>query len=274
MRFITAFFMAWGNFITLPCPYKKWDGKLKNMMLAFLPSVGAVVGALWVVITWLLAGFIHITPVITVIVAEFYIFYIHGFMHLDGFMDTTDAIMSRRPLEERQRIMKDSNVGSFAVVMVAFLLIFWFALLFKLISAESTAVLGAMFLIPVVSRGFSGSYVLTYSPIGHSQYVENEHDPERGKCKAGLIVQLIIYIAAVEAVYYAIGNVRMMLSTLVMCVIEAVVSFIACAHGRKQLGGISGDIAGYTIVWSELAAVAALVIATDIRCFGGMRPWY
>ncbi|MGN0709146.1 MAG: adenosylcobinamide-GDP ribazoletransferase, partial [Anaerovoracaceae bacterium] len=156
----------------------------------------------------------------------------------------------------------------------AFLLIFWFALLFSLISKENTSVLGAMFLIPVVSRGFSGSCVLTYTPIGHSQYVENEHDPERGKCRAGIIIQLLIYIAAVEAVYCALGNMRMMIITLVMCAVEAAVSFIACAHGRKQLGGISGDIAGYTIVWSELAAVAALVIAADMRCFGGVGPWF
>ena len=47
MKFITAFFMAWGNFITLPCPSRKWDGKLKNLMLAMLPSVGIVVGVLF-----------------------------------------------------------------------------------------------------------------------------------------------------------------------------------------------------------------------------------
>ena len=47
MRIVTAFFMAWGNFLTLPCPYKKWDGKLKNLMMAFVPAVGAVIGLIW-----------------------------------------------------------------------------------------------------------------------------------------------------------------------------------------------------------------------------------
>ena len=37
-------------------------------------------------------------------------------------MDCNDAIMSRRPLEERQRILKDSTVGAFAVVTVVFAL--------------------------------------------------------------------------------------------------------------------------------------------------------
>ena len=54
MKLITAFFMAWGNFLTIPCPLKKWDNDLKNSMLAFLPSVGAVVGGLWVLLIWLI----------------------------------------------------------------------------------------------------------------------------------------------------------------------------------------------------------------------------
>ena len=62
MKFITGFFMAWGNFITLPCPYKKWDGQLKNMMLSFLPSVGLVIGVLWMAIFWLMV-YLQLPPV-------------------------------------------------------------------------------------------------------------------------------------------------------------------------------------------------------------------
>ena len=39
--------MAWGNFLSLPCPYRHWDGKLKNMMLGFLPLIGFAAGLLW-----------------------------------------------------------------------------------------------------------------------------------------------------------------------------------------------------------------------------------
>ena len=44
-------------------------------------------------------------------------------MHMDGFMDVNDAIMSRRPLEDRLRILKDSTVGAFAVITVMFLVL-------------------------------------------------------------------------------------------------------------------------------------------------------
>ena len=91
--------------MTIPCPYKRWDGSLKNMMLAFLPSVGAVIGLIWMGIFWCLLR-TGISPLLISFVMMFYIFAVCGFMHMDGFMDCNDAIMSRRPLEERQRILK------------------------------------------------------------------------------------------------------------------------------------------------------------------------
>ena len=54
MKLITGFFMAWGNFLTLPCPLKKWDNDLKNYMLGFLPSVGLIVGLLWALLCLLM----------------------------------------------------------------------------------------------------------------------------------------------------------------------------------------------------------------------------
>lgn len=120
MKFVTGFFMAWGNFLSLPCPYKKWDSNLKNMMLAFLPGVGMVVGLLGIALYWLLE-YVNIQVSISGLIMMFYAYAICGFMHLDGFMDCNDAIMSRRPLEERQRILKDSHTGAFAVITLVFL---------------------------------------------------------------------------------------------------------------------------------------------------------
>jgi cobalamin synthase len=42
----------------------------------------------------------------------------------------------------------------------------------------------------------------------------------------------------------------------------SIVTFIAGMHARKQLGGMSGDIAGYSIIWGEFAGVLAAAIST------------
>ena len=41
---ITAFFMAWGMFLSIPCPAKIWDEKARPWQLVYLPLVGLLVG--------------------------------------------------------------------------------------------------------------------------------------------------------------------------------------------------------------------------------------
>ena len=254
MNFITAFFMAWGNFITLPCPSRKWDGKLKNLMLAMLPSVGVVVGVLFFVLMGA-AEKLRLPDMVTTVAAEFYMFYIHGFMHLDGFMDCTDAIMSRRDIEERQRIMKDPTVGSFAVVMVCFLLITWFACFYTVASKYWT-------LMYAVASG--GYQVLKYNPIGHSQYVEDYEEKNRGKCRTVTLMQLAVYMLIYYFVirYVLAFPVDFMIRMGCVHLAAAAAAAFAGAHARKQLGGMSGDIAGYSIIWGELAGIVAAAVST------------
>lgn len=255
MKFIIGFFMAWGNFITLPCPYKRWDSNLKNMMLAFLPGVGVVVGVLWMAIFAALDGWLSLPPMITSLIMIYYIFAVCGFMHMDGFMDCNDAIMSRRPLEDRQRILKDSLVGAFAVVTAVFLILAWFATMTTIMDAgKFNTVELHLLLLPVLSRGVSGLHVLTCKPIGHSQYVKDFEEQGRGRYRAAVVLQMAV-VFAITAVLA--GDI---VTTAVTALTVIAANVIACAYARKQLGGMSGDIAGYAICISELAGVLALAI--------------
>ena len=50
---IYGFFMAWGMFLAIPCPKKIWSESARRKMLACLPLVGIVVGAVWALAAWL-----------------------------------------------------------------------------------------------------------------------------------------------------------------------------------------------------------------------------
>ena len=251
MKIVTAFFMAWGNFITLPCPYKKWDNDLKNLMLAFLPSIGLVIGALWCLVYMILCHF-DCPAFLSAFVMVFYIFYVCGFMHMDGFMDCNDAIMSRRDLAERQRILKDSTVGAYAVVCVAFLLLGWFA---SMVSVFDKLDYGILLTVPVVSRAVSGLAVLYYKPIGHSQYVKDYQEPARWRYR--LIVALQLAVILVIACMISVPA-----YVLPVAVFMALAGWGICFYARKQLGGMSGDVAGYTICAAEIAGIifAAVIL--------------
>ena len=38
-EWITAFFMAWGMFLAIPCPCKRWDERARQKMLVCLPLI-------------------------------------------------------------------------------------------------------------------------------------------------------------------------------------------------------------------------------------------
>ena len=42
---IYGFFMAWGMFLTIPCPKKIWRESARRKMLACLPLIGLIVGS-------------------------------------------------------------------------------------------------------------------------------------------------------------------------------------------------------------------------------------
>lgn len=254
MKLLTGFFMAWGNFLTLPCPLKRWDNDLKNYMLGFLPSVGLIIGLIWagacLLFAWLTFPFLIMAFLLT-----FLPFALCGFMHLDGFMDCCDAIMSRRPLEDRQRILKDSHTGAFAVVSLAFLLLGFYAFFSTALSSGLDFV--DLILIPVTSRAMSAINVLLRQPMGHSQYARGEgatDSSQKKKAVAIILIQLMLYCGV--GLYFAISPVY----TAIVLVVTALASLISIAYGKRQLGGMSGDIAGYGIVFGELFGVLAMAL--------------
>ena len=110
-----AYAMCQSMFCAIPCPWKIWDEKAKTHMLLFLPLVGLEIGVIWAMLAWA-CGFLQLPTLIGALVLCAYPYIATGFIHLDGFMDVTDAVRSWRDLERRREILKDSHVGSFAVI--------------------------------------------------------------------------------------------------------------------------------------------------------------
>ncbi|MGI6177881.1 MAG: adenosylcobinamide-GDP ribazoletransferase [Eubacterium sp.] len=255
-KFVTAFFMAWGNFLSLPCPCKLWDPELKNMMLAMLPFVGLTAGLVWFAAGAVLE-LIGIPVLLSALAMTFCIFAVCGFLHMDGFMDVNDAVMSRRPIEERRRILKDSTVGSFAVVTAIFLIAADFAAMDVFMGGIASAdgkirALAPLVLIPVASRSVSGACVLNFQPMETSQYYK-DHDVPRGKFTGVLAVSAAVIAVIVTLIC---GSALCLLPALIACG----GAIFAALFARKQLGGMNGDIAGYSICVGELAGMTALAL--------------
>ena len=115
-------------------------------------------------------------------------FLITGCIHLDGYMDVTDAVQSWRDLERRREILKDSHVGSFAVVGVVLLMLAQFACF---ASAHGNFLI--LIFIPAGSRCCSALVVTGLKPMITSQYAGNEKHRSH---LATLTIMLAVFLAA------------------------------------------------------------------------------
>ncbi len=240
-----AFFMTWGMFLAVPCPFKIWDEKARSLMMACLPLIGLIPGGLWALAAWglpklgcpraLMALILMAVPYLTT-----------GFMHLDGFMDCCDAIMSRRDLETRQKILKDSHCGAFAVICLALLLMTQFSLFLDCGSLS----LFPLAMIPVTVRASAGLAVLTLRPLGSSQYARMDRKKNGGK---------LLFLTTVLAVSLVLPPIFCGAQGLAPLAAAAVYG-LAVWGARRNLGGMSGDISGFGLCLGELAGVAALTL--------------
>lgn len=237
--------MCRSMFCAIPCLSRVWDEEARDKMLLFLPAVGLEIGAIWALLAWL-CRYLALPAVVQGVVLGAYPFVVTGFIHLDGFMDVTDAVRSCRDLARRREILKDSHVGSFAVIGIVLLALCQTALF---ASARAAASLRTLVLLPAVSRCGSALAVTVLRPMSTSQYAAQK------KPKSHVII-----LCAQLAVYLAAGFLAGWKTGLALCGCLAGYA-LALRKAFRSLDGMNGDISGYALTFSELcgAAVWALI---------------
>ena len=188
-------------------------------------------------------------------------------------MDCSDAVLSRRPLAERQRILKDSHVGAFAVISLAFMLILFtvsMTVITEEFSLRKAAVLCVIFM---VSREMSAYSVINRKPMTTSQYgdLSSHSCNERGLpgiaavTAAGLIMIVLSGSGlAAGAGEQSMFSVSAFVINIWIVLIQAALMAVIGQRMREQLGGMNGDISGYMIVSGELAGVVMMAVAAGI----------
>ena len=242
-KYLHAFVMCQSMFCAIPAP-QAWDEKAKDKMLLFLPIVGLEIGALWAALAWL-CRLLNLPALVAGLVLCAYPFLITGFIHLDGFMDVTDAVKSWRDLERRREILKDSHVGSFAVIGIVLLAIAQFAFFS---SAPAEANDWILIFVPAVSRCCSSLAVTGLKPMSTSQYADQK------KPKSHMVVLTVMLVAFLAAGFLLCGKYGFAL-------IGGLVGYgLALRRAYKSLDGMNGDISGYALTIGELCAVAVYAL--------------
>ena len=248
MRIFKSLCIAFSMYSKIPVPQFEWKEEDMKYSLCFLPFVGIVIGGL--LVFWKkTADYFSVGNLCFVMIAAAVPVLVTGGIHIDGYMDTMDALHSYQDREKKLEILKDPHIGAFSVIM---LLVYYLLYLGFLAEADTLQIISMTALGMIWSRILGALSVVTLNPSK----------------KNGLL--RIFADAASRKIVIAVLTVEGLICLGIMCSLAFSVGIsIMAATGLwfwyyrhrcyKEFGGVSGDTAGYFITICELIVIMTAV---------------
>ena len=248
MHVLKGLVIAFASYTRIPMPQVDWSEENRRWSMCFFPLIGVVVGGLiWL---WLaLCDGLHIGPFLRGAIGTVLPLLVTGGIHMDGFMDVTDAMSSWQTKEKRLEILKDSHVGAFAVIACGAYLLLMAGLLSECTAAQGLGLTAAF----VLSRSMS-AYAMVALPQAKKQglLADNARNADHHRVR---LASWGWFAAAAVAAVCGLGWYGLALPA----------GALAClgwyAHrAKKYFGGISGDQAGWYVQVTELVGLGLTVL--------------
>lgn len=237
-------------------PRADWEKENMKYAMCFFPWVGAVIGAC--VYLWCrFAGNIPVGSILYAAILTLIPIFITGGIHLDGLLDTADALSSWQTRERRLEILKDSHTGAFAIITCCMYFIAYFGFSSELFEMQKIEGIGVIAIGFFLSRCLSGFSVTTFpcaKDSGLAATFANGADKKRaGKV---LIAEGILAIAVIIWISIPLG---------IAAVVAALLTFWWYHHmSVEKFGGITGDLAGCFLQVCELMILVAVVVVEKL----------
>lgn len=256
ITFLKSIAVAFSMYSRIPMPSFKWNTDDMKYQLIFFPWIGAIIGG--AIYLWnYICGYywIDTLPEILFIVAIPIL--ITGGLHVDGFMDTCDALHSYQERERKLEILKDPHIGAFSVICLVTYMLILLSGLSLVVAAEHIEVLC---FVPFIVRAFSGIAIQSFKPAKDDGMLKVAADNGNSKVvKPVLIIELVIAVIAMCLVNPVYG--------IIVILIQIAVFIYYRFMSYRQFGGVTGDLAGYYVTIAELAAVITIAICSQIVFF-------
>lgn len=249
MRIVKAMIIAFSMYSQIPMPQFQWKDEDMKYMLCFFPWIGAVIGGC--VYLWgMICEKYEISLLCYTLIGTAIPLLITGGFHVDGFMDTMDAFCSYQPREKKLEILKDSHIGAFAVIMFG---------VYGLVYMAAFSEIGDKNLLQVACAGFFLSRCLSGISVVSFPPAKKEGLLYSFASKAGKnIVKISLYLQGTLCILF------MLWRSLFGGMIVAVVTFCTFVYyyyrSKKELGGITGDTAGYFVLLCECSMLVAAAV--------------
>ena len=251
-RIVNGFSAAFSMYSKIPMPHTEWDKETMKYFLCYFPLIGVVIGAL--MLGWdYLHGLAFDSDILRASILVLIPVAVTGGIHVDGYLDTSDALSSYKSMEEKLEILKDSHTGAFAIISG----ILYFLVLFGLYAETGTEELRVLAIGFVLSRAMSGLAVVTFRMAKNTGLAASFSEMA---VKKRVAVEMVLYIAVCCIAMAVIDPL-----TGCMRILGAFVAFFWYhSMAYRKFGGITGDLAGFFVQVCELLMALAAVIAGAI----------
>ena len=247
MIFIKSLMTALSTYSIIPMPQFEWNEKNMEYAICFFPVVGVICGAL----IFLLAKFgevLGITDFFASALAVCVPLLVSGGIHMDGFMDTVDALSSHAPRERKLEILSDPHTGAFAVIYLAVYLIMNIALIYDIYSMGTLTLICPVY---VLSRSVSALCAVNMPSARKSGMLSSYTNNAKKTVvnitmalTAAISCMVMLFVSPVMAAF-AIGA-------------GLIWTIIYCALAKKEFGGVTGDTAGFFLQLFELFCILGI----------------
>ena len=251
MHILKSFIIAFSIYSKIPVPQFEWKEEDMKYMLCFFPWIGAVIGGC--VYSWNhLCGIFNVGAMCHILIGVAIPLMITGGFHVDGFMDTMDAFHSYQPKEKKLEILKDSHIGAFAVIMLVLYGMVYMGAFSEIVDKSLLRIVCCGFFL---ARCLSGISVVSFQPAKKDGilYLFASRSQK-------VIVKWALYLQSIACICF------MLWQSLYEGVIVVVAAFFVFAYyfyrTQKELGGITGDTAGYFVLICE---VSMMIVAAVIN---------
>jgi len=240
---LRLFFMALQFYTRLPIP--AWVGYTPddmNKATRYLPLIGWIVGFISGI--FLLLGIYLIDLPAGVILSMISSIVLTGAFHEDGFADTCDGFGGGWTKERILEIMKDSRVGTYAVVGLILLLGLKFSLLNTLarfIQDQSFLVLLTLISAHALSRFMAVTMIFTHSYVRFTNDSKSKPVAEVGS-KNTLSIAAILTLIPLFVLCFLLNQ------PILFCVVPFLylIKIMLARYFTKWINGYTGDCLGAT----------------------------
>lgn len=251
MHLMKALCIALSTYSRIPAPQVAWNEENRRYAMCFFPLIGVVIGAVLAGWLWCCDRF-SFGGLLRGAVGTAIPLLITGGIHMDGFMDTTDAMASWKSPEERLAILKDSHIGAFAAMGCGMYLLCTAGVLAESALADALAV-GACFVLSRACSALAATWLKDARKNGMLASLALKQQ-KRGVTAASALWG--ITSAAVLIVFGGWGGAA--------AIVGAGVCFVWYRRmAYKYFGGVTGDLAGWYLQVTELTCLACVILG---RC--------